>query len=124
MGLTPAERAKRSYQKHRTRILSDIKSKRKQYPEQSKAYSARKYAETKAILDAARTGPCVDCGLQLPPECMDFDHVLGEKKFSLSVPYAKGRSKEAIMAEIAKCVIRCPSCHRLRHHNERQAAKR
>lgn len=123
MGLTPSERTKRHYQKNRETILAGIAAKRKKYPEQQRAYDARKYARTKAILDAARTGPCVDCGLQLPPECMDFDHVRGEKRFSLSVPYAKGRSEEAIMAEIAKCEIRCPSCHRLRHHNERVAAR-
>lgn len=28
-------------------------------------------------------------------------------------------SYEALHAEIAKCDVRCPNCHRLRHHKER-----
>lgn len=115
-------RAKRYQAKYPERVRASARAVRARDPEKARIRDRIKYAETKAILDAARTGPCVDCGIQHPPECMDLDHVRGEKKFGMSVPYVKGRRLESIMAEIAKCDLRCPSCHRLRHHNERTAA--
>lgn len=76
------------------------------------------------MLDAARDAPCVDCGVQLPPSCMDLDHVRGIKSFVLTVTSAKDYSHANIAAEIAKCDVRCPNCHRLRHHKLNDYAER
>lgn len=83
--------------------------------------SRRKHPNT-ALVIAARTGPCVDCGLQLPPECMDLDHVRGEKLFTLAQSTVAGNrwTQDQVREEIAKCDLRCPSCHRLRHYRERE----
>lgn len=62
--------------------------------------------------------PCVDCGIQYHPVCMDFDHVRGEKAFNLGAGMSDGLGIEKLRAEIAKCDVRCANCHRLRHHNE------
>lgn len=77
--------------------------------------NAKRVAKVRAVVRAARSKPCVDCGLQLPPECMELDHVRGEKLFRLNVTSAKSHSQAKIEAEIAKCDVRCPNCHRLRH---------
>ena len=70
----------------------------------------------KILLREAKADPCVDCGLTLPPECMELDHVRGRKRFNLCVSAAKSYGPETIRAEIAKCDVRCPNCHRLRHY--------
>jgi hypothetical protein len=71
-----------------------------------------------------RSAPCVDCGMSLPPEVMDLDHVRGEKRFSFSQAEVArpAITPEILEEEIAKCEVRCPNCHRLRHHLERQEA--
>lgn len=77
------------------------------------------------MVTAAREAPCVDCGISLPPQCMDLDHVRGEKAFGLArAPWARllpgfADRLEMVAAEIAKCDVRCPNCHRLRHHRSR-----
>ena len=73
----------------------------------------RRYRRNAEIVRAARSKPCVDCGLQLPPECMDLDHVRGVKKFKVS--NICSHSDQDVIDEIAKCDVRCPNCHRLRH---------
>ena len=59
---------------------------------------------------------CMDCGFSDPefPECFDFDHVSGKKKFILSEVARRGLSIAAIVKEISKCDIVCANCHRKR----------
>ena len=54
--------------------------------------------------------PCVDCG-ENDPIVLEFDHVSGEKQFSI----ANGKynqTLERVIKEIDKCVVRCANCHR------------
>lgn len=76
-----------------------------------KAAIWRKYK--KAILDAykAKT-PCVDCKQCFPAECMDFDHVYGQKSFNISLGF--NHSEEKLKEEMAKCQLVCANCHRIR----------
>lgn len=60
--------------------------------------------------------PCVDCG-ESDPVVLEFDHVRGEKAFSVSTGVRK--SWKTIEAEIAKCDIRCANCHRRKTAQER-----
>ncbi len=72
---------------------------------------------------AAKRRPCTDCGQSFPPEVLEFDHVpeRGEKLFSLSTADRTGRwSLTDIAAEIRKCDVVCPTCHRLRTYYRRQ----
>jgi hypothetical protein len=62
---------------------------------------------------------CIDCGYNKHPAALDFDHIVGEKKFALS---KVSRSLEALKDEIAKCVVRCSNCHRIRTFEIRQSA--
>lgn len=54
---------------------------------------------------------------------MDFDHVRGEKVFTLGqVRQIRTYSLVRIQEEIAKCDVVCANCHRERTHNT-EAAK-
>lgn len=52
--------------------------------------------------------PCIDCG-ETDPACLDFDHQR-DKKYNISNMVTN--SIKTLYAEIAKCKIRCASCHR------------
>jgi hypothetical protein len=71
-------------------------------------HCAAKYARIALI----KKSPCADCGQTFPPCCMDFDHVRGEKRFSIS--RCVTRSWDAIQSEINKCDLVCANCHRIR----------
>jgi hypothetical protein len=99
-------------------LAADPEWRREQAAKERKMRRARPKA---ALVLAAREAPCADCGVQHPPEVMDLDHVRGGKMFTLA-QYVVARSDitlEQVEAEIAKCEVRCPTCHRLRHFNER-----
>jgi hypothetical protein len=56
--------------------------------------------------------PCIDCG-EKDIVVLQFDH-LRDKKFNISTMIANGSSWKRIEGEIAKCVVRCANCHRLK----------
>lgn len=52
-----------------------------------------------------------------------MDHVRGTKRFhfchAAGFKLNPGEDREAvILDEIAKCELRCPNCHKMRHYNE------
>jgi hypothetical protein len=63
--------------------------------------------------------PCTDCKVQYPYYVMQFDHVRGKKRFTISSGYLT-RSKEAVEAEVAKCEVVCSNCHTERTHSRRK----
>ena len=73
----------------------------------------RHRVERRQWLNTFKDVPCMDCGRKYPPECMDFDHVRGEKKFDIGTRAGSGK-KEHILEEIAKCDLVCANCHRTR----------
>lgn len=64
---------------------------------------------------------CVDCGFDADPSRLHFDHRPGELKL-FEMWAAVGRPRRLVEAEIAKCDVRCASCHRKRHAAEQAAA--
>ena len=78
----------------------------------AKTTQQRLRARNAPVRDAAKARPCADCGVQYPSVCMDFDHVRGEKRYSVS--RMNSMSVENLQAEIAKCDVVCSNCHRLR----------
>lgn len=81
--------------------------------------------KAKAAYNALKDVPCMDCGGRFPPECMDFDHVRGEKKFTIG-PYVLCADQEWFLEEVLKCDIVCANCHRIRTKNrmrDRQMVK-
>ena len=89
--------------------------------ESLKAASRRYSEKRRAWLQAekVRRG-CIDCGYNKHPAALDFDHVDGTKLFNVS---KVARSLKALEAEIAKCVVRCSNCHRVKTFEARQASQ-
>lgn len=61
--------------------------------------------------------PCIDCGFVGHPCQMDFDHVRGKKRFTISSTVHSISYKD-LLTEILKCDVVCANCHRLRTFNE------
>lgn len=78
--------------------------------------SRRSRDRAREYVDSAKGGPCVDCGDLLPPYCMDFDHVRGDKVDNLARMVSNGTGIEKIQQEIDKCDLVCANCHRKRTH--------
>lgn len=60
---------------------------------------------------------CVDCGYREHAFALDFHHV-GPKAFGLGSRYAAQAPVHKLEAEMAKCVVLCAICHRVRHYKE------
>lgn len=76
-----------------------------------------------ALVEETKNRPCMDCGRSFSPECMDFDHVRGEKKYTIAA-MVRWVSMEALQDEIAKCDVVCACCHRTRTKHRPQPAYR
>lgn len=64
------------------------------------------------LLDYLAEHPCVDCG-ESDPIVLEFDHVRETKSFNVSrLFYSAGWRR--VLAEIAKCDVRCANCHKRR----------
>jgi hypothetical protein len=59
-------------------------------------------------------GACQDCGGKFPPSVYDFHHVNMETKDKNPSYVLKGGLEKA-KEELAKCVLLCSNCHRIRH---------
>lgn len=57
--------------------------------------------------------PCIDCG-EKDIRLLEFDHVHGEKKATISRLLTQNRNWLIVEAEIAKCEVRCANCHRIK----------
>lgn len=68
------------------------------------------YLERRKIIDEIKSVPCMDCGNNFPPECMDFDH-RKDKKFGI---HNIMKNMTDLLKEIDKCDIVCANCHRVR----------
>lgn len=85
-----------------------------------KAKWERKNKRRRAQIDEyLNAHPCVDCG-ETDIQVLQFDHVFGEKSFNITEDAARAWAK--VVAEIAKCEIRCANCHIRRHRREKAAA--
>ena len=106
---TAAEREQQAAAQ-RARYASDLERYRRIIREKSQ----RVRAARSPVIDAIKMEHgCVDCGYDAHPAALHFDHVdPSTKLFGI----AKGltRSWSAILAEIAKCEVRCANCHAIR----------
>jgi hypothetical protein len=48
------------------------------------------------------------------PLVMEFDHVVGQKLSDVSTLVRDAAAMRVLIDEIAKCVVRCANCHRMR----------
>jgi hypothetical protein len=75
----------------------------------------RKDRNGKFLIEYKQNLSCLDCGMA-DWRCLDFHHEDDTtKRDTVSNLAQKGYAIETIMAEIAKCVVLCANCHRIRH---------
>ena len=66
------------------------------------------------LLSLKNGRPCTDCGRVFPPQVMQWDHLPGAPKLGEISTDFRGRSRELILQEIAKCELVCANCHTMR----------
>ena len=79
---------------------------------QNRMNNKKAYKKRRKFIDTLKNVSCIDCNNNFPPECMDFDHVRGKKKFGISQHSMK--NMKDLLKEIEKCDIVCANCHRIR----------
>lgn len=89
-----------------------------------RAAQARHRSRKIEAVNALKSVPCADCGIQYHPEVMEFDHPLGSNKVANVSVLLRDKSLAAALAEAAKCEVVCANCHRMRTVNRRQNANR
>jgi hypothetical protein len=65
-------------------------------------------------------GKCIDCGYNKHHAALDFDHVVGQKRYNISNMLNSVMAWKTILEEVAKCELVCSNCHRIRTFNRRQ----
>jgi hypothetical protein len=103
--------------RHPERIADKLRNYRVENKERLNQYVKDYRSERRAIVDAAKDVPCMDCKQKFPSFVMDFDHRDPSIKL-FGVGKNMGRSVATLLAEIAKCDVVCANCHRIRTHGE------
>jgi hypothetical protein len=65
---------------------------------------------------------CIDCGYRGHPAALHFDHRDPATK-SFGISRSLGFSLPILMAEIAKCDVRCANCHAVRSANQKHLGR-
>ena len=108
--------------KHHSYCLScGRKSVRKHYQKNIECYVKKAAERRKKIINELNEKlyeylelhPCVDCG-EKDPIVLEFDHVRGEKLYTIASLGWRLCTWEGMLNEIAKCEVRCANCHRRR----------
>lgn len=75
--------------------------------------------ERRALIDAIKLeSGCVDCGFRVHPAALEFDHRDREQKLFAIARHYHSKAWHVVLAEIAKCDVRCANCHRIRSASE------
>jgi hypothetical protein len=91
------------YEKHRDRYMS--RTRRPRHTQRDSYWFW--------LMNYLASHPCVDCG-QTDPIVLQFDHRDGTTKVGTVGAMLNRASWSALLAEVAKCDVRCANCHRLR----------
>lgn len=86
----------------------------------AKAFTIVQRARLRALInDYLAEHPCVDCG-EADLVVLEFDHRdRATKSFNVADGLRRVVSVARMLAEIAKCDVRCANCHRRKTHRER-----
>jgi hypothetical protein len=77
-------------------------------------YTTDRFRARKRQAVAYLGGKCADCGITFPYYVYEFHHLDPTQK-DVQFNTLRRRSWERIKAELAKCVLLCANCHRVRH---------
>ena len=76
--------------------------------------SRARYQRGKALANKIKLERgCIDCGYKAHASALHFDHVDPATK-KVEVSKLRCGSVDALLAEIAKCEVRCANCHAVR----------
>lgn len=99
-----------------------LNEKARQWRADNPSYHHKRRSLYRAFICWLKELPCADCGKHFPPECLDFDHVRGQKTFLMSLQaYVSARR---LQSEVMKCEIVCANCHRTRTKERREHESR
>jgi hypothetical protein len=62
---------------------------------------------------------CFDCGFDLDPLALQFDHVRGEKHKPIAA-LVHELNQNKLIEELDKCEVRCSNCHHIRTQERRK----
>lgn len=100
----------------RVRTEAQKESERRWYQSNKATIAAKKKRKKQRLNEIVReykNRPCLDCGKRYPYYVMDFDHVKGKKRNSVSIILGLN-NLDALLEEIQKCEVVCANCHRER----------
>ena len=69
-------------------------------------------------------GTCEKCGYDKHHAALEFHHIDPSTKVLEVAAMVRTYGLEKIQEEIDKCILICSNCHRILHHEERQAKKK
>lgn len=94
--------------KQEVEFFADKKKCRPCYNAYMNDYMKRRYTKRRDAAIEQLGSVCVDCGAE---ELLEFDHSdASTKEFNMAKLFASA-SNEKLQKELAKCVLRCTSCH-------------
>src|SRR5260370_7365014 len=117
---------KQTYIDHTQQYYQNNKKAYQQYYQQRYQNNKQTYIDRAAhkheeniqhLYEYLLTHPCIDCGYD-DIRVLEFDHVRGSKKRSVSRILSIDCPCSPIQAKINKCEVRCANCHRIKT-NER-----
>jgi len=96
---------------------------RRHYQKVSAARRKQEYAAFRAFIDAYKLDRgCVDCGYSENAAALDFDHIdPSEKAGTIARMFTYTRQR--LLAELAKCEVRCANCHRIKTVRAKETGK-
>jgi aerobic-type carbon monoxide dehydrogenase small subunit (CoxS/CutS family) len=77
----------------------------------NEAHRVAQRQQTNQIQQIKLQRGCVDCGYNAHAEALEFDHLSGK---TAAISQMRNRSMKVVLAEIAKCEVRCANCHRVK----------
>lgn len=90
-------------------------------PERAREYARQAREKRWALLARIKLeAGCVDCGFNTHAEALDFDHREPSTKDRTMDITGGVYALDRVMAEIAKCDVRCANCHRIKTRKERK----
>jgi hypothetical protein len=96
-------RNKRHYERHHSRRRAAIV-----------AWNRRRRDEhARLVYEFVLSHPCVDCG-ESDPIVLECDHIRGQKRAAVEHLVSVACSRDVLVSELEKCVVRCANCHRRR----------
>ena len=104
--------------KYETKRYDKNPEAKQHFRDQQNCAIKKRRAQLKSMVNEIKSSGCVDCGGIFHPVAMDFDHVRGTKKHTISWMVYHNTGWDKIQKEIDKCEIRCSNCHRIKTYEE------